>query len=265
MQGSMEFELFAHQIAGHGLLLAGNFNSQEETKENKSKESYASVLKPFNEKEYMFYKLLTSLDSNSIVKFTPNFFDAADVKDRKYIVLENVLCGFKRPSLIDIKLGTILYDADASQLKMERMKNISQSTTSGSLGIRITGMKYYNDQGELIFFSKEEGKELTPDTILKKALIPFFQKFIKSNAISIRYLINDLLQLKISLESSQPGISIHSSSLLIAFDNFPNECSKYVVKLIDFAHSEFLFNSNGVNSDLIYGLNNLIDLLQKCV
>lgn len=60
---------------------------------------------------------------------------------KKYAVLENLLCGYKNPNILDIKLGSTLYDFNASASKIERMNHVSQTTTSGPFGMRICGMK----------------------------------------------------------------------------------------------------------------------------
>jgi 1D-myo-inositol-tetrakisphosphate 5-kinase/inositol-polyphosphate multikinase len=57
------------------------------------------------------------------------------------IVLENVAHGFRKPNILDIKLGTVLYDEDATPQKRERMENKARYTTSGEAGIRLTGFQ----------------------------------------------------------------------------------------------------------------------------
>lgn len=57
------------------------------------------------------------------------------------VCLENILHGFTKPCILDLKMGGLLYDEDASEEKRERMINHSITTTSGLLGLRICGMK----------------------------------------------------------------------------------------------------------------------------
>ncbi|CAH2351964.1 inositol polyphosphate multikinase [[Candida] railenensis] len=64
--------------------------------------------------------------------------------NKKYIVLQNVYYGFSKPSILDIKLGKILYDDNAEPEKKTRLQKVADSTTSGSLGFRICGMKLYH-------------------------------------------------------------------------------------------------------------------------
>lgn len=49
--------------------------------------------------------------------------------------------GFTRPCILDLKMGSLLYDNEATDEKRKRMIRQSISTTSSSLGLRICGMK----------------------------------------------------------------------------------------------------------------------------
>lgn len=55
------------------------------------------------------------------------------------IVMENLTYGYEKPNVCDIKLGTQLWDEEASEEKRQRMEKAAASTTSGSHGIRLTG------------------------------------------------------------------------------------------------------------------------------
>lgn len=57
------------------------------------------------------------------------------------IVLENVEWGFKRPSVLDVKLGRVLTADYAPEEKRIRLENVSMSTTSWEHHLRITGMR----------------------------------------------------------------------------------------------------------------------------
>ncbi|KKZ63507.1 hypothetical protein EMCG_02185 [[Emmonsia] crescens] len=59
------------------------------------------------------------------------------------IVLENVAAGFKRPSVLDVKLGARLWADDAAPSKRARLDQVSLETTSSVLGFRIAGMKIW--------------------------------------------------------------------------------------------------------------------------
>ena len=60
-----------------------------------------------------------------------------------HIVLENITHGFKKPNVLDLKLGAQLWDEGAKAEKRARLDAVSRATTSGSLGFRIAGMRTY--------------------------------------------------------------------------------------------------------------------------
>ncbi|KAJ6005816.1 hypothetical protein N7451_003760 [Penicillium sp. IBT 35674x] len=74
------------------------------------------------------------------------------------IVLENVASGFRRPNVLDVKLGERLWADDAPPAKRSKLDAVSKETTSSSLGFRIAGMKVWTGQdGEL-----DEGARTNP-------------------------------------------------------------------------------------------------------
>jgi 1D-myo-inositol-tetrakisphosphate 5-kinase/inositol-polyphosphate multikinase len=90
--------------------------------------------------------------------------------DKERLVLENVAYGFVKPCILDVKLGTVLYDQDAPPEKQARMIKAAQDTTSGETGVRLTGFQVYsNDSPKPILTPKSYGrsikKEQLPDGI----------------------------------------------------------------------------------------------------
>ncbi|KAJ5754830.1 hypothetical protein N7533_004373 [Penicillium manginii] len=62
------------------------------------------------------------------------------------IVLENVACGFRRPNVLDVKLGARLWADDAPPAKRTKLDAVSKETTSSTLGYRIAGMKVWTGE-----------------------------------------------------------------------------------------------------------------------
>ena len=61
--------------------------------------------------------------------------------DIQHLCLENLLNGFTRPCIMDLKIGSRLYDNDATEEKIIKMKENAKGTTIESLACRIAGMK----------------------------------------------------------------------------------------------------------------------------
>jgi 1D-myo-inositol-tetrakisphosphate 5-kinase/inositol-polyphosphate multikinase len=56
-------------------------------------------------------------------------------------VLENLSHKFSKPNILDIKLGTVLYDDAANEDKVQRMLKTARETTSLETGVRLTGFQ----------------------------------------------------------------------------------------------------------------------------
>ncbi|CAI6276467.1 unnamed protein product [Periconia digitata] len=78
-----------------------------------------------------------------------------------HIVLENITHGFKQPNVLDLKLGKQLWDEKAKPEKRARLDEVANSTTSGSLGFRIAGMRTWKGGADTVPEVPSELKEYT--------------------------------------------------------------------------------------------------------
>lgn len=168
--------------------------------------------------------------------------------DKQYIVLQNLLYGFVAPSILDIKLGSVLTDDAANPEKVERLQKVSDATTSGSLGFRVCGMKLFagetptkpeelypemhksvlvettNDgSGDYLKFDKYFGRSLTKDT-MKQGLLLYFQHAGNQNEFIVKNLIvrfHQRLQLLYNCLLSTE-VRIVSGSLFFIYENHPD-------------------------------------------
>ncbi|TID25884.1 inositol polyphosphate multikinase [Venturia nashicola] len=81
------------------------------------------------------------------------------------IVLENVTAKFKKPNVLDLKLGARLWDDGAKLEKRARLDKVSSETTSGSLGFRIAGMRIWQGKDKVVeglndFVASKDGQIL---------------------------------------------------------------------------------------------------------
>ena len=180
-----------------------------------------------------------AIDEKTLNKATDTLEIEGDHK--QYLILKNCLYGYSQPSILDIKLGSILYDSSANASKVERMKKVSQSTTSGSLKFRIAGMVIKDSfDGKLpedlpgfkmkdvssttfkkdyITFDKYFGRKLTKDTV-SEGLKIFFRynnlpkhvqdRLIENFHVRLQMLYNCLLE---------EEIRVISGSLFFVFEN----------------------------------------------
>ncbi|KAI9507025.1 hypothetical protein F5148DRAFT_165858 [Russula earlei] len=100
--------------------------------------------------------------------------DGVPDHEKEMIVIENVAHGFRKPNILDIKLGTVLYDEDATPEKRERMEKQARETTSAETGIRLTGFQLFgNESSEPLVVPKDYGKSLRA-TELHAGIARFF-------------------------------------------------------------------------------------------
>lgn len=158
-----------------------------------------------------------------------------DSGNKKYIVLENLLHGFSQPNVLDVKLGRVLYDENASDEKKERLEQVSRSTTSGSLGFRICGMKvkkntllndvdsaYHEiDEDGYIFLNKFYGRSRTKENI-EEAFRAFFANDSLSSA-RIKKMKRTFLQRLQLLYNTllEEEVRMISCSLLLIYEGDP--------------------------------------------
>lgn len=161
--------------------------------------------------------------------------------EKPKIVLQNLYYGFSRPSVMDIKIGKILTDNTVLQDKAERLSQVSKSTTSGSMGFRICGIKLWgknkseipqiypnisNDvsqEEDYLSFNKFFGRSLTQNT-MGSAIKLFFSAVPESHRFEVITRFHQRLQLLYNclLDSE---VRIFSGSLLFICESDPERYS----------------------------------------
>ncbi|KAK4696560.1 hypothetical protein P7C71_g1381, partial [Lecanoromycetidae sp. Uapishka_2] len=69
--------------------------------------------------------------------------NGAKIQTDMAIVLENVAHGYRKPNILDVKLGARLWADDAPAAKRVKLDKVAEETTSKPLGFRIAGMRTY--------------------------------------------------------------------------------------------------------------------------
>ncbi|QHS72380.1 inositol polyphosphate multikinase [Saccharomyces paradoxus] len=185
-------------------------------------------------------------------------------KCKQYLVLENLLYGFSKPNILDIKLGKTLYDSKASLEKRERLERVSETTTSGSLSFRICGMKiqknpfvlkqllpeYYEEEADTdyIFINKLYGRSRTDQTI-SDAIELYFNNMHLSDARKHQLKKTFLKRLQLFYNTMlEEEVRMISSSLLFIYEGDAKrwELSNDVDKLM---RDDFINDDDDVDGD----------------
>ncbi|RDB19501.1 Inositol polyphosphate multikinase [Hypsizygus marmoreus] len=183
-------------------------------------------LRPFLPKFFGTLKLEGQIDENAIEEeglvLTPLDIPEKDELSVLSIVLENLSYPFLKPNILDVKLGTVLYDEAATPDKIERMEQTARETTSHETGIRLTGFQMYdNNTSQPINTPKSYGKSIKPAD-LPEGIARFFALGTEDGSSntglpratvlpllrSIREDIADIREIIASLEARMVGMSL---------------------------------------------------------
>lgn len=111
------------------------------------------------------------------------------IKTNTAVVLGNSAYGFKKPNILDLKLGVRLWADDAAEAKKVKFDKITQDTTHKNFGFRIAGMRIYRgseDPAELDdegykSYDKDFGRKLVNDDNLTSEI----RRFVYNGAAGI--------------------------------------------------------------------------------
>jgi len=259
------------------------------------------VCKPLDRREARFYLTCSSALENFIPHFkgTVNLDSSSSQDD--FIILENLCTGYRKPCVLDLKMGTRMYGDFATEKKRRSQELKTKQTTSGKLGVRLCGYQRYSKSSSC--FQKVD------KYVGRKVDVQKFQEmlevFFTVGGVLQRRVIRSLLKqaerlgrVVLSLDSYR----FYSSSLLVIFegdppDNFEDEDEEDfdddsnrddlakpdnkegdesrqqqrnkapILRLIDFANVTFKGFSKddilheGPDSGFLFGLNNLVNIL----
>jgi len=256
------------QVAGHG-----SWDKSQAILTNKE----GCILKPIQppprgDREVEFYKTVnTSSDPELIqfVEFIPQYFGTCTKKDGKFMMIENLTKGMKKPCIVDIKVGAKTYGPDASADKKEK-SDAAYSGTKKPFGFSVLGMSVYmgHTKKEFKVLNKEFGKLLNEETI-DDFLQTYFDGGNKTEkTIQVAQIFTRKLKDIQNFYSEQKNYHIFGSSLLFVYDadaltdaSNDNLEKAVVLKMIDFAH---VFPANGeADENYLNGLSHLIKFVEN--
>ncbi|CEL93987.1 unnamed protein product [Vitrella brassicaformis CCMP3155] len=241
----------------------------------------ALVYKPLNANEHRFYEKLRALGGTCVVeahsalqlirKFTPRYFGSKEVvlgsgHMMQVIMLEDLVDGFRRPCVLDLKMGRRQRKLNASPEKERRQEIKSLTTTSHSLGFRICGCQLYDRQADRYHLrSKLWGRRLD-EGMVERTLELFLYDGHRVEANLILPLLEKLQTLAKGIGEAR-HYRFWSSSLLVVYDGglpTPHErCKSVDIRLIDFANTIYLADNPTADCEYLFGLKNLSDVLQR--
>lgn len=252
----------AHQVAGH-------FYGRSKTKYGLLQQcSTGNVFKPLlnpprGPREYQFYvDLFTQPISREVLalrSFLPKYLGTYEHSQMTYLILENIIQTYEKPCVIDIKLGRITYDHEATPEKIERQINKFQPATE--IGFQLLGWKTYSSKDQsYTYHDKQCARSLTKDELLY-GMANFFGASERDHRAIVRAVLQRLVELE-EIMSKQHEFVFIASSILIVYEGKEDEPVQVDVRLVDFAH---VFPSSTCEADenFLFGLRHCIKYLQR--
>ncbi|KAG8737362.1 hypothetical protein FRC10_008277 [Ceratobasidium sp. 414] len=220
-------------------------------------------------------------------------FLATLVDEADSIVLENLSYRFRKPNILDIKLGTVLYDDTASEEKKARMIKTAKETTSLDTGVRLTGFSVFDPASQAYTITpKEYGKSIKAEQ-LPEGIARFFPETVpRESLLKVLSAVHSKV-LEIQQALAETEIRMVGGSVLIVWEGDPTALARAIetadsgrdvmeesddedeeleesarkpgpvciVKLIDFAHTR-LVPGEGPDGGVMMGLGVTIKLLE---
>lgn len=242
-------------------------------------QNISCVAKIDKHNEHAIYQFMQSIPLGTVAPKYYGLYEAPgylglDKKEREkrmeidgnynYIIMEDLMHGFKKPNCVDIKLGTRSSDIRTKQRSIERLAYLVASTTSSDFGFRVTDIvcnKLLKDQTK-----KPNRKEMASNIYETNN---FFKNFFSTQ--HLKTLFDELKRIRsiIILTLHQfPGFRIYASSVFIAYDGEAPDDSEIRIKLIDFAHVHFDVSKDGgdpysrlFDDGVLRGLDSMISMI----
>lgn len=219
----------------------------------------------------------------------------------EFMLLENLTAGYRKPCVLDLKMGTRMYTDHAAEAKRESQKRKAHESTSQRLGVRFCGSQRYSaSTNSFQKLDKYIGRKCD-EAELRQLLRNFFTTggYLRRDVlVQVMQQVGDLKRRLAKLDHYR----FYSSSLLIVYDGLPSynsrldsydsdgdddnsmDCDKFFsgssssqtrqlarIKMIDFANVTFpgFLNDTTVHSGpdagCILGLGNLINIIDELI
>lgn len=226
------------------------------------------VAKPVDHMESKAYPLLAK---TPLKDYIPKFYGIHNFEGKDFIVIEDLVDGFKSPSMADLKVGTRHWDLTASKEKVDGLIEKAKDSTTNTLGVRVIDVKMRRNKTVVKAWDRKQGLVLTEEQF-KDTVLEFLPGELKAK---VHEKIQKLRDAYAESVREFPGLRIYASSVLIGYDGDSilrekeNKTKDTEVRLalIDFAHMYLdVEAAGGDNKDptfddgVLKGLNSLVSI-----
>ena len=221
------------------------------------------LLKKAGPKEQAFYQYLFSEECQDpalvqLREIVPHFYGIEVIDGKNFMVLENLLTGFDNPNLLDCKIGKVTWTRDHNEAKLADQRKKAESTTTGSLGFRITGLVVKDHNGQTVeSIMKDEGFS----TIKQDNIHEYFNKIVNGNKEQVQTFIHQTERILNWFKSQTSKVFFTASLFYVNGKN-----GKSQTRFIDLA---YVYNAEGQHDDsksyldVIQGLESVIEIWKR--
>lgn len=208
-------------------------------------------------------------DIEGLAPFVPRFFGTLEYEGTKLIALEDKCRIYKKPCVMDCKLGfTTVYEWADERYK-NKFKIKDAETTQNSVGFRVSGLQVYRSADESVFKPERDwSRKLNKDNIGSAMLL-----FASGSHLPPKDLYCDpeygiLKQLRRfeAWSQQQTSFQFFQSSILIMYEGKAKsmEQANVQVVFVDFAHA-FQAIGGVCDNNLVGGIAALISVIEAAV
>eukprot|EP01050_Picozoa_sp_SAG11_P024330 SAG11_NODE_5147_length_1647_cov_1.390827_1_plen_322_part_00 len=163
----------------------------------------------------------------------PRAHGVREIDGDRWLVMDNLTAGMRKPIVMDLKMGQLTYAPDATEAKIQRRERKDGSSTTLSHGITVVGVRLPRTAAECGGYDEYGGK-LGHRVDTEEQLRFVFQRFFRTTRLR-----NDATSFVTNLNEwfeMQDQYAFYASSLLFAYDEADHDMAGLQVKMIDFAH-----------------------------
>eukprot|EP00210_Caulerpa_lentillifera_P006436 g6148.t1 len=178
-------------------------------------------------------------------RFVPTFYGCislATTADRPHLILQDVVYGYSKPCVMDVKIGYRTWYSSADERYNQRAKKKDSLTTQATIGFKICGWQVYDKiKRKFHRVSKSKCKTMSENQV-HEALKKFADNKSGIGAMEVYSSCNGAISQLRELRNwfqNQGMFKFYSSSVLVTYDG-DAECVEDLnvqIKLVDFAHT----------------------------